>query len=137
MRAFLILSAALASLSSAEAQTGRRARDCDGVFRTRGLSQVEIQGTTPRNSVCEIIHHSSRNNAIVGYRVLSRPSHGILGSADGTGKPGGTYLTAYKPDDNFVGTDVFEIEIRYRRDGAEHPTHIRITLNVVDRRGRR
>ena len=87
---------------------GQAGRFCMSWFRFNRAPYLEVEGSTSRNQTC-MINYGARSE-IVGYRLLIKPQHGILGAA---GHGGGKYLTAYRPNSGFAGSDSFELQIDY------------------------
>jgi hypothetical protein len=93
---------------------------------------MDQAGLTKRDQICQLVFRP-RDKRIVGYRVVKRPAHGVIGSAGQDGD-GGLY-TAYKPAASYVGSDVFEVEIRYvplgAAAGAGQEVTTRLRMNMV------
>ena len=62
---------------------------------------------------------------ILSSSVTLRPSHGLLGKNT-------IRIYAYKPKDDFVGSDEFELKIRYDRDDktGDHETLLHVNVTV-------
>jgi hypothetical protein len=103
-----------------------RADGCIGPFRFSGASTF-LNGTTRRDQPCTIGYGAL--SEITGYRVVQRPRNGTLGSA---GRNGKWFLTAYKPDAGYVGSDQFAVRIRYapRSTQVESTTVVHVQMTV-------
>ena len=62
---------------------------------------------------------------ILSSSVTLRPSNGLLGKNT-------IRIYAYKPKDDFVGSDEFELKIRYNRDDktGDHETLLHVNVTV-------
>jgi hypothetical protein len=109
------------------ATPGAQAEQCvGGGFRfTEGSTFVT--GATRKDEPCTIGY--GLFSAIRGYSIVQRPRHGALGSA---GYSGIRFLTAYKPDAGYVGSDEFAVKIRYapRSTQGELMTVVHVQMSV-------
>lgn len=103
----------------AHARNGRTACTPGG-FRFSS-ADVNVEGSTSQDVPCTI-SYGARSD-ILAYSIVQRPHHGIVGSA---GREGERYLTAYKPNAGYVGTDEFAVKIRF----APRSTHVEATTVV-------
>jgi hypothetical protein len=71
--------------------------------------------------VCTIRYRTA--GAIFSQKVVVRPRGGVYGAADET-------YAAYKPNDGFVGSDSFQVDIEYEKSGQRAVTHLKATVNV-------
>ena len=94
-------------------------------FNPGGRTDWEV--SVPRETVCTL-NYGVRSD-ITAYRVLKRPAHGTLGAA---GQENGRYMTAYKPNAGFVGSDVFAVKFGYtpRDSGIPLSTTLFVRVNV-------
>lgn len=88
-----------------------------GGFRFSSAN-VSVEGSTSRDVPCTFSY--GRRSDILAYSLVQQPHHGVVGSA---GREGKRYLTAYKPDAGYVGTDEFAVKIRF----APRSTHVEAT----------
>jgi len=79
-------------------------------IRYLGESSREFRGPVP--------------TAIFSQKVVVRPRGGIYGTANET-------FGAYKPNPGFVGSDSFEVEIEFEKQGQRSVTHLKANVNVL------
>jgi hypothetical protein len=122
------------ALAGGEA-AAQRGPFCVGDFRFGQSGFVEVQGATRSGQPCMINY--GKRSAIMSHQIGRRPANGVLGSA---GRANDRYLTAYRSRPGFVGTDVFEVDIRYvpfAGRGArfnmpdERTTRVRVVMTVT------
>jgi len=91
-----------------------------GGFRFSSAN-VDVEGSTGRDVPCTFSY--GKRSDILAYSLVQRPHHGMVGSA---GREGERFLTAYKPNAGYVGTDEFAVKIRF----APRSTHVEATTVV-------
>lgn len=124
IRSVAFVIAIIISSSIGLAPTSTRARNrspwCTEQFLFSSAN-VYVEGSTSQGVPCTISYGT--HSDILAYSVVQRPRHGILGSA---GREGDRFLTAYKPNAGYVGTDEFAVGIRF----APRSTHVEATTVV-------
>ena len=101
-----------------------------GVVRGRFSVRGAADGTPWHDAEGPALWHLLRA-AIRHYifSVIERPRNGVLGTA---GNRGGLYLTAYKPNNGYVGSDEFTIAVGYspRATHIEKSTTVHVQMTV-------
>lgn len=130
--AFCIIAIIIGS-SVGLAPTSTRARNfrygstwCTGRFLF-STANVYVEGSTSEGTPCAINYGIYSD--ILGYSVVQQPHHGMLGNA---GSEGGRFLTAYKPNAGYMGTDEFAVKVRFapRSTQVEATTVIHVHMTV-------
>ena len=88
--------------------------------------------TLQTGKVCELSylregrgHYSGfRESAIYSQKVIARPRGGIYGKANESSG-------AYKPNPGFVGSDSFQVDIEFEKQGQRLFTHLKANVNVL------
>jgi hypothetical protein len=99
------------------AMNAAHSANCTDPFSFAGLPELEVNGSVAHDEICTITY-GKPGGMITSYKVVSRPTHGILGSAGYRADYASgniRYLTAYKPSRGYVGRDNFSLIIRYGR----------------------
>jgi hypothetical protein len=131
----VICVALVASVFSADAQAQRgfpcvtRYRFCDGC-------DTYMTWTVHAGKVCALPYLTAFSpygrtggdarspTAIFSQRVVVRPRGGIYGTANPT-------WGAYKANPGFVGSDSFQVDIEYEKQGQRFVTHVKANVNVL------
>ena len=106
----------------------------DGIFFTYMTTDVVLESTIRNtDTLSRVISCNGRAipTHIGAFVVTKRPSHGIAGVNSSLGSPG----FAYKPSQNFVGKDHFELNVDVSGDaasGIKHPMKINVDVNVIN-----
>jgi hypothetical protein len=124
MKNRLLLIGSLMAASSSFAY----AAPCTDAFLFTPNGRTDHNGVTRQNMVCTIKYGKVAD--ISGYRLVTPPTHGTVGSA---GHQGRRYLTAYKPSDGYIGSDNFVAVINYvsRSSGKHLSTELHIHMTVT------
>jgi hypothetical protein len=133
----LIVSTFLADASAQHAQRAQWAQSlgCSTPFRLCPGCDTFTTITVQTGKVCLIrlgnmdYHDSSRQTALAptatfGQKVVVRPRGGMYGTTS-------PILGAYKPNPGFVGSDSFQVDIEFERQGQRSVTHLKANVNVL------
>jgi hypothetical protein len=113
---------AVASIYASDA--GAQSRGCASRFSFCAGCDTFTTISVQTGKVCTIRYSTGfTGGAIFGQKVVVRPRGGIYGTANET-------FGAYKPNDGFVGSDSFQVDIEFERFGQRFVTHLKANVNV-------
>ena len=128
----MVLVALVASVYSADARA--QTPGCATPFVLCSGCDTFTRITVHAGKVCELpyLRMGDRGSlsaamvaaAIFSQRIVVRPHGGMFGTANQTSG-------AYKANPGFVGSDSFEADIEFERQGQRHVTRLKADVNVV------